>query len=151
MTFEQTNETHSHRSVLIYYHTMRSAQGVAGLLGNTITIIALIKYERLRHGPHYFVGSLAVFDILASLLVPIAAIAGFTEDETVLASICPIKASLYILSASGNVISITLIAVDRFIAVFFALRYHSVMTKWRIKLLIFGCWFAWRILLSSCL
>ncbi|XP_019735508.1 adrenocorticotropic hormone receptor [Hippocampus comes] len=112
--------------------------GVFSLMENLLVVVAVI-YNRNLHSPMYgFMCSLAGFNTIASLaktcenVLLVFADAGQLEkigsSETKLDDVID---SLLCMSFLGSIFSFLAIAVDRYVSVFHALRYHNIMTMRR--------------------
>ena len=101
---------------------------IVTLFGNTLTIAAVIKEDSLRKVGNSFIVSLAVADILmAVLVVPL-----FTIDTIAHLSLgdilCIIFASSDLMFCTASILNITIISIDRYIAITDPLRYATRMT-----------------------
>ena len=101
---------------------------IVTLFGNTLTIVAVTKEDFLRKVGNSFIVSLAVADILmAVLVVPL-----FTIDSIAHLSLgdilCIIFASSDLMFCTASILNITIISIDRYIAITDPLRYATRMT-----------------------
>ncbi|XP_023820136.1 adrenocorticotropic hormone receptor isoform X2 [Oryzias latipes] len=112
--------------------------GIVSLAENLLVVLAVILNRNL-HSPMYcFICSLAAFNTIASLtktwenLMIVFADVGQLEkrgpSETKLDDMMD---SLLCMSFVGSIFSFLAIAVDRYITIFNALRYHNIMTMQR--------------------
>ncbi|XP_061676307.1 adrenocorticotropic hormone receptor [Syngnathoides biaculeatus] len=112
--------------------------GVFSLMENLLVVVAVI-YNRNLHSPMYcFMCSLAGFNTVASLtkmcenVLLVFADKGQLEkegfSETKLDDVID---SLLCMSFMGSIFSFLAIAVDRYVSIFHALRYHNIMTMRR--------------------
>ncbi|XP_067904988.1 melanocyte-stimulating hormone receptor [Heterodontus francisci] len=124
-------------SILVYVY----------LVENILVIVAIIKNRNLHSPMHYFICCLAVADMLVSwsnLIETIVLI--LTEREVLIVQ-------NYILKQIDNLIDVMIcssmvsslsflaaIAADRYITIFYALRYHTIMTTRRAVVIIVGIW-----------
>ena len=98
------------------------------LFGNTLTIVAVIKEDSLRKVGNSFIVYLAVTDILMAVFnVP-----PFTINSMTHVSfghiLCIIFASNDIIFCTASILNITMISIDRYIAITDPLRYATHMT-----------------------
>lgn len=115
-------------------------------LGNFMVCLTVYLHHRLRTVTNYFIVSLAVSDLLLSLLyVP------FRIDQTIHNSYwCPRKelCSTWIVidlvCAGASIYNLAAISVDRYIAIVHPFRYHSLMTT-RVAWIIIGIIWAYSI------
>uniref|UniRef100_A0A3B3YYW3 G-protein coupled receptors family 1 profile domain-containing protein n=1 Tax=Poecilia mexicana TaxID=48701 RepID=A0A3B3YYW3_9TELE len=112
--------------------------GIVSLAENLLVVVAVMRSRNL-HSPMYcFMCSLAAFNTIASVtktwenLMIVLADAGHLErrgpPETDLDDVMD---SLLCMSFVGSISSFLAIAVDRYITIFHALRYHNIMTMQR--------------------
>ena len=98
------------------------------LFGNALTIAAVIKEDSLRKVGNSFIVSLAVTDILMAVLV----IPLFTIDSIAHTSLgnilCVIIASSDLMFGTASILNISIISIDRYIAITDPLHYATRMT-----------------------
>ncbi|XP_048849336.1 melanocortin 5a receptor isoform X2 [Brienomyrus brachyistius] len=92
--------------------------GLVSLLANILVICAVVKNQNLHSPMYLFVCSLAVADMLM--------------DNVFDSMIC--------ISVVASMCSLLAIAVDRYVTIFYALRYHNIMTVRRATFIITGIW-----------
>lgn len=123
------------------------AIAVASLSENLLVIMAVIKNKNL-HSPMYcFICNLAVFNTISSFSKALENILLLFKDAGRLNSRGPfelkiddIMDSLLCMCFLGSIFSILAIAVDRYISIFHALRYHMLMTMRRVLVILFSIW-----------
>uniref|UniRef100_UPI00398E5220 melanocyte-stimulating hormone receptor n=1 Tax=Pristiophorus japonicus TaxID=55135 RepID=UPI00398E5220 len=121
--------------------------GIVSLVENILVIVAIIKNRNLHSPMHYFICCLAVADMLVSVSNTIETIVLILMEREIL--IVP----NYILKQIDNLIDVVIcssmvsslsflgaIAADRYITIFYALRYHTIMTTRRAMIIIVGIW-----------
>ncbi|MEE6499777.1 hypothetical protein FKM82_003581 [Ascaphus truei] len=122
---------------------------VFSLLENIMVIVAILKNRNLHSPMYYFICCLAVADMLVGIshlgetlfmllikqgLLKVGPKVVKQMDNVFDMMICSsLVSSLSFLGA---------IAVDRYITIFYALRYHSIMTLRRVGIVIAGIWLA---------
>ena len=114
------------------HYGLRSMGSCLTLFGNLLTIISVAHFESLRNTTSFFICSLAAADLLSTLITPIAItleLLGAYHPSYI--SLCLARVSLMALSASLNVSSILMIAVDRYIFIAHGLRYSLLVTSTR--------------------
>nr|XP_046256448.1 adrenocorticotropic hormone receptor [Scatophagus argus]XP_046256450.1 adrenocorticotropic hormone receptor [Scatophagus argus] len=112
--------------------------GVVSLAENLLVVVAVI-WNRNLHSPMYcFICSLAAFNTIASLaktwenLMIVFADVGHLEKKGPSEKrLDDVMDSLLCMSFVGSIFSFLAIAVDRYITIFHALRYHNIMTMQR--------------------
>ncbi|KAG8544785.1 hypothetical protein GDO81_021858 [Engystomops pustulosus] len=113
------------------------------ILSGNLLIIALICLEPRLHTPMYFfLCNLSTLDIMyVSTVLPKLIYVCHTGDHVMSYTSCMVQ--LYFSCASGSIESylMTSMAIDRYVAVCFPLRYSLIMSKKVCVLLAFPAWF----------
>lgn len=100
-----------------YYYPIRVIESVVGFIGNSMVILAVGRYKDLQTATGSLLANLALADLLGASLT-IFSIVGETMDRTTRwLSFCISKEILYIIAAYGNITTLTMISIDRLIAV----------------------------------
>ena len=133
-------------AVSIFFTTVMALISIAAFIGNILVILSLYKTPSLRTSTNYYYVNMAVSDILASLTIwPL-----YLTDEIItssgsllqgpLATIgCKVGVFTRLVSTIVSILSLVLIAVDRFIATVFPLKATLITSKLRASLL-FATW-----------
>ena len=123
------------------------ALGIVSLLENILVIAAIIKNKNLHSPMYLFICSLAVADLLVSVsnateTIVIALINGGTLaiQAQFIRSMDNVFDSMICSSLLASICSLLAITVDRYITIFYALRYHNMVTVRRALLVISGIW-----------
>uniref|UniRef100_A0A8C5G688 Melanocortin 4 receptor n=1 Tax=Gouania willdenowi TaxID=441366 RepID=A0A8C5G688_GOUWI len=121
--------------------------GIISLLENVLVVAAIIKNKNLHSPMYFFICSLAVADMLvsasnASETIVIALINGgtLTLPVTLIKSMDNVFDSMICSSLLASICSLLAIAIDRYITIFYALRYHNIVTLRRAVLIISSIW-----------
>ncbi|KAM8967554.1 melanocortin receptor 5 [Pelodytes ibericus] len=121
--------------------------GIVSLLENILVISAVIKNKNLHSPMYFFVCSLAVADMLVSVsnaweTITINLIKSrlLIMEETFIRHIDNVFDSMICISVVASMCSLLAIAVDRYITIFYALRYHNIMTMKRAGIIIACIW-----------
>ncbi|XP_062337066.1 melanocortin receptor 4 [Osmerus eperlanus] len=122
--------------------------GVVSLLENILVITAVLKNKNLQSPMYFFICSLAAADMLVSLsnateTVAMAIINGGSLGRIgagVVKSMDNIFDSMICSSLLASICSLLAIAVDRYVTIFYALRYHNIMTTHRAAAVITAIW-----------
>ncbi|GAB1292868.1 Olfactory receptor [Apodemus speciosus] len=111
------------------------------LMGN-IVIIALVTFSTGLHKPMYFfLGNLATIDILCtSSVIPKALIGLLSEENTISFKGCMAQLFFLAWSASSELVLLTVMAYDRYVAICFPLHYSSRMSPQLCGALAMGVW-----------
>uniref|UniRef100_A0A8D2ETG5 Adrenocorticotropic hormone receptor n=1 Tax=Theropithecus gelada TaxID=9565 RepID=A0A8D2ETG5_THEGE len=120
---------------------------IVGVLENLIVLLAVFKNKNLQAPMYFFICSLAISDMLGSLykilenILIILRNMGYLKPrgsfETTADDIID---SLFVLSLLGSIFSLSVIAADRYITIFHALRYHSIVTMRRTVVVLAVIW-----------
>ncbi|XP_006902820.1 PREDICTED: melanocortin receptor 5-like [Elephantulus edwardii] len=121
--------------------------GVISLLENILVIGVIVKNKNLHSPMYFFVCSLAVADMLVSMSNAWETIAIYliNNRHLVIADasvrhIDNIFDSMICISVVASMCSLLAIAVDRYVTIFYALRYHHIMTVRRSGVIIACIW-----------
>ncbi|TSN21229.1 Melanocortin receptor 4 [Bagarius yarrelli] len=121
--------------------------GLISLLENILVIAAIIKNKNFHSPMYFFICSLAVADLLVSVsnateTAVMALITGgnLTISGDVVKSMDNVFDSMICSSLLASIWSLLAIAVDRYVTIFYALRYHNIMTQRRAALIIICIW-----------
>ncbi|TKS81612.1 Adrenocorticotropic hormone receptor [Collichthys lucidus] len=112
--------------------------GIVSLAENLLVVVAVIRNRNL-HAPMYcFICSLAAFNTIASLtktcetlMIVFADVGQLVKTGPSEQKLDDVMDSLLCMSFVGSIFSFLAIAVDRYITIFHALRYHNIMTMRR--------------------
>ncbi|XP_051574493.1 adrenocorticotropic hormone receptor-like [Myxocyprinus asiaticus] len=123
------------------------AIAIISLSENLLVVVAVIKNKNL-HSPMYcFICNLAVFNTISGLskgwenIMLLFTDAGHLDSRGITErKIDDIMDSLLCMCFLGSIYSILAIAVDRYITIFHALRYHTLMTMRRVVVILLSIW-----------
>ncbi|NXR05614.1 MSHR protein, partial [Semnornis frantzii] len=125
------------------------ALGLVSLVENLLVVAAILKNRNLHSPTYYFICCLAVSDMLVSIsnlaetffllllehgLLVVRASVVRHMDNVIDLLIC--------ISVVSSLSFLGVIAVDRYITIFYALRYHSIMTLQRAVVTMASVWLA---------
>lgn len=106
---------------------------ILDVCGNCLVIGAILRYRRLRTITNYFIISLAISDLLiAALSMPFRihhTLKRLVWDLGI--KICEFWVFVDLLCSCASIANLSLISVDRFLALTFPLSYRGIMTKTR--------------------
>ncbi|XP_063088087.1 melanocortin receptor 5 [Cavia porcellus] len=121
--------------------------GLVSLLENVLVIGAIMKNKNLHSPMYFFVCSLAVADMLVSMSNAWETITIYLINnkhlvitDTSVRHIDNVFDSMICISVVASMCSLLAIAVDRYITIFYALRYHHIMTVKRATAIIVVIW-----------
>jgi len=112
---------------------------IAALIGNVLVVLTFIKTPSLRISTNYYIVNMAVSDLLAALFNwPLYAAEGMLTPKvfisgTSASSVCKLEMYLRAVSQSVSVLSLVLIALDRFVAIVFPLK--RIIMKMKIRVI----------------
>uniref|UniRef100_A0A674JMW3 Melanocyte-stimulating hormone receptor n=1 Tax=Terrapene triunguis TaxID=2587831 RepID=A0A674JMW3_9SAUR len=123
--------------------------GLVSLVENVLVVTAIIKNRNLHSPMYYFICCLAVSDMLVSVSNLVETLFMLLMEHGVLVlqtSIVRQMDNVIDMMICSSVVSslsfLGAIAVDRYITIFYALRYHSIMTMQRAVIIIVCIWVA---------
>ncbi|KAM3921236.1 melanocortin receptor 3 [Leptodactylus fuscus] len=120
--------------------------GIISLLENILVILAILKNKNLHSPMYFFLCSLAVADMLVSVSNALETIVIAVQNkyldigDKLLQQLDDVFDSLICISLVASICSLLIIAIDRYITIFYALRYHSIMTVKKALALIMVIW-----------
>lgn len=121
--------------------------GLVSLLENILVIVAIIKNKNFHSPMYFFICSLAVADLLVSVsnatetaVMALITSGNLTISGDVVKSMDNVFDSMICSSLLASIWSLLAIAVDRYVTIFYALRYHNIMTQRRAALIIVCIW-----------
>ncbi|KAJ8353771.1 hypothetical protein SKAU_G00213380 [Synaphobranchus kaupii] len=123
------------------------AVGMVSLCENLLVVVAVIRNRNL-HSPMYcFICSLALFNTISSLskilenIMLVFSDAGHLNSRGIsMLQMDDVMDTLLGMSFMGSIFSFLAIAVDRYITIFHALRYHNIMTMRRAAIALAAIW-----------
>lgn len=120
---------------------------IVGVLENLMVLLTVIKNKNLQLPMYFFICSLAISDMLGSLYKILENILimfrnmGYLEPQGSFETTADdVVDSLFILSLLGSICSLSVIAADRYITIFHALRYHRIVTPRRALVVLMVIW-----------
>ncbi|XP_041712398.1 melanocortin receptor 3 [Coregonus clupeaformis] len=121
--------------------------GIVSLLENILVISAVVKNKNLHSPMYVFLCSLAAADMLVSVsnsleTVVIAALNSrlIVADDHFIQLMDNFFDSMICISLVASICNLLAIAIDRYVTIVYALRYHSIVTMRRALLAIGGIW-----------
>ena len=133
----------SYRVGTIAVVTFESTVSACIIFGNSLTVIAVLKFPKMRTITNKFIVSLAIADLLVGLCMPYhitihllpEVVGGWTQ--------CMIRSVPQMIALGASVFSLALNAVDRYIAILFPFEHISVVTHRRCNISICVSWLYW--------
>ena len=112
------------------------------VVGNCIACIAIKSHPALRHVTYLSIFSLAIADLLVGFIaMPSYILKKFDWHEPLQTIICDIFRSSYFLTSYASVLSLSVISVERLIAIRKPLDHVTIVTRGRVIMALFISWF----------
>ncbi|XP_060077363.1 allatostatin-A receptor-like [Ylistrum balloti] len=115
--------------------------GLVGLVGNVLVIVAIVLFPRMRSITNVFLVNLASADLIFVLIcVPVKGVTFFSYSWRLGAFLC--RAYVYVQNVSMicSVMTLTVMSVERFMAILFPLRARYLCTMRHARIVIFCIW-----------
>nr|AAP03586.1 melanocortin 1 receptor [Chaetodipus intermedius] len=123
--------------------------GLVSLVENVLVVISIAKNQNLHSPMYYFICCLALSDLLVSVsivlettLILVLEAGALATRVTVVQQLDNVIDVLICGSMVSSLCFLGAIAVDRYISIFYALRYHSIVTLPRTRWAIVAIWVA---------
>ena len=114
---------------------------LSSVFGNSLILVCLYKFQRLRvKNVNFLIGSLAFSNLVIAVLMPFELVKVIYPETSKKLVICLVYYGLVLMlmgSAGGNFI---IISFERFVAVMFPFRHRTLVTRFRLKVLIVFMW-----------
>ena len=123
--------------------SVNSFVGGFGTLGNLLVCVAVATNSRLRQFPNYLLFSLAIADLIITMLcepVVIAILSKRTFQNLCADNLERVFFIVSNFSASASVVHLSAISVDRLLAVVCPLRHKGIMENFGWKSMLVVCW-----------
>lgn len=121
--------------------------GVLSLVENILVVAAVVKNRNLHSPMYFFLCSLAMADMLVSVsnateTVVMALLTGgrLRMHGSLVESMDNLFDSMICTSLLASIWSLLAVAVDRYVTIFYALRYHAIMTRRRAAVIVSCIW-----------
>ena len=112
------------------------------VVGNSIVCFAIRSHPALRHVTYLSIFSLAIADLLVGFVaMPRYILKKFDWHEPLQTIICDVFRSSYFLTSYASVLSVSLISVERLIAIRQPLDHVTKVTRGRVVMALFVAWF----------
>ncbi|KAJ8279935.1 hypothetical protein COCON_G00070010 [Conger conger] len=123
------------------------ALGIVSLLENILVITAIAKNKNLHSPMYFFICSLAVADMLVSvsnasetIVMELINRGHLSIGSGLIKNMDNVFDSMICSSLLASICSLLAIAIDRYITIFYALRYHNIVTVRRTATVISCIW-----------
>ncbi len=128
-------------TMFVIYNSVRFIQIIIGIFGNVLTLIIVPKLEQVNNG-HILIFNLCISDLFTCLMWPVnlSVNLSLTHYPTFWPKLCVVKEVLTIYSYSCSLLTYLVIAIDRYLAVCWELRYKVYITRKKIYFTIALVW-----------
>jgi len=130
------------RPATVFAAVAASIFTIVGVLGNLLTVVALLRCQKLRsHATTAFVISLAVSDLLFSAInLPLTASRYIHEAWTLGPTLCRVFPFFFYGNVACSLMNMVAITVNRYVLITYHGRYNYIYSKFNILLMIVGVW-----------
>ncbi|XP_078356680.1 prokineticin receptor 2-like [Oculina patagonica] len=146
--FYHVSQTKCSFGISTTFTAVLSIECLLALAGNLLVIVSFIKTRRLKTNANYYIVNMAISDLLSVILSwPLYATEGMLQaggshitDPTLATYACKLGIYSRAVSYVVSIVSLVLIAVDRYIAIVFPLKAINITRRMR-TFLLFLSWF----------
>lgn len=112
------------------------------VVGNLLVLVSVLTYKRLQTITNMFVASLAVADLMVGLItIPMYAVFDMQIGNVIYNKyLCLLRYAFVIDTCGSSVFNLTFVTAERYFAIFYPLRYRSLVTAHRARLVIALLW-----------
>lgn len=115
---------------------------LAALAGNTLILASLYRFTYLQTKTNAFVLNLAIADLfLAFFAMPFTFVTSIKYEWIFGTVMCQITAVLNSIFCEASILTLTFVSLERFLAIVFPLKYETLVTPKRVKIVIGYIWF----------
>ena len=111
-----------------YFYPLRWIESLFGWFGNCLVIVAVTRYPDLQTPTGSLLANLALADVLTASLTPLSTAVEAMGRSSQWLYCCIIKEILYTIASFGNILSLTLISIDRLICITAPFWYNKHVT-----------------------
>ncbi|XP_029836549.2 adenosine receptor A2a [Ixodes scapularis] len=112
---------------IVWVSSIQCICAFIALVGNSLVIISVWKFARLRTVTNYFVVSLAAADLLVALNVPFYDSFYFLSDMACHRNLCLLRYLFANYASSCSAFSLVGVAVDRYVSIVHGMSYYRLM------------------------
>lgn len=113
---------------------------IATLFGSTLVIISIMKFKRLQIPSNYIILNMAISDICVATVMPLILVIELVGGYFHNVYVCLLPYGLVTLASGVSLLSICIIAYDRYAALVKPLRYGERITPLKIGMLCAAAW-----------
>ncbi|XP_051874625.1 growth hormone secretagogue receptor a [Pristis pectinata] len=114
---------------------------LVGISGNLMTILIVLKFKDMRTTTNFYLSSMALSDLFIFLCMPLDLYHMWRERPWIFGDLlCRLFQFVSESCTYSTILSITALSVERYFAICFPLKAKMVITKGRVKVVIFFLW-----------
>ncbi|XP_075054071.1 motilin receptor [Mixophyes fleayi] len=114
---------------------------VAGLIGNTVTILIIKRYKDMKTTTNFYLSSMAVSDIIILLCLPFDLYRLWMSTSWIFGGfLCKFLCLISEGCTYSTILHITALSIERYLAICFPLKAKVFITKRRVKTVIVFLW-----------
>ncbi|PIO25060.1 hypothetical protein AB205_0200830 [Aquarana catesbeiana] len=114
---------------------------VAGIIGNTITILIIKKYKEMKTTTNFYLSSMAVSDMIILLCLPFDLYRLWRSKPWIFGVfLCKSLSLISEACTYSTILHITALSIERYLAICFPLKAKVFITKRRVKIVIVFLW-----------
>ncbi|XP_045157482.2 tyramine receptor 1-like [Mercenaria mercenaria] len=113
---------------------------VAIVSGNTLVLVAIVRFRTLQDITGIFVANLALADLIIGLTQPFQVAFFFFPELEKNKIACLLRFQIILFACNASIYSLVCTVVDRYVAIAYPLRYPSIMTTKVAFGLVLGIW-----------
>ena len=121
---------------------------VFGLLGNTLTIVVVLRYKKMRNVASFFILNLAVADDLFIFSLPFMAHSTFRKHWVFGSALCKLMSAFYGINLYASIFTMVLMSVDRLLAVAWPLRSMRYRTVGKAAIVCVAVWLCCAVIMT---
>ncbi len=111
------------------------------IVGNALVLFILPRVKSCKGNPRMFLTSLTIADMLVGLFVGIPmSVSSMANDWIFGVAFCSFTAGARLFFNIEAVLSLLAVTVDRYLAIAYPLRYHTIMTQRKSICILFAIW-----------
>ena len=132
--------------IVVLNSVLNAPSMVISIIGNILVLVAISRTPSIRSPSKILLCSLALSDLLVGVVVQPLYLAAFLKRNH---SVLNASRTMSFIASGASLFTMTAIAVDRFLALHYHMRYAALMTTSRAKYSLVALWTAAALLSSS--
>ncbi|XP_069755265.1 growth hormone secretagogue receptor type 1-like [Narcine bancroftii] len=112
-----------------------------GICGNLMTILIVLKFKDMRTTTNFYLSSMALSDLFIFICMPLDLYRIWKERPWIFGDLlCKLFQFVSESCTYSTILSITVLSMERYVAICFPLKAKMVITKGKVKVVIFFLW-----------